>query len=470
MKGTILVVDDNKGILSALEMLLGRYFAKVITINTPNRINESLRCNDVDIVLLDMNFSAKINTGNEGLYWLGQIKEKNPDIQVIVFTAYAEIDLAVEAIKRGATDFVVKPWENDKLIAILNNAYNLKKSKGEIRVLKELKNELVQESKMYWGTSRAMLELNEMVMKVAPTDANILITGENGTGKEMLAKEIHNFSQRRGELMVSVDIGSITETLFESELFGHVKGSFTDAKNDRAGKFEVAKEGTLFLDEIGNIPLHLQSKLLTAIQNKRIVRVGSNSPIDTNVRLICATNRDLRQMVAEEKFREDLFYRINTIHITIPPLRRRKEDIIPLAELFLKGYSNKYNKKILGLSKEAKELMLSYKWPGNIRELQHTIEKAVILEDKKEITGKKLFLTPISNSSECQGNVTQNETAVEGEADSQKNEEYTLEEMEKRMIISSINENDGNMTLVSQKLGITRQTLYNKIKKFGISI
>lgn len=444
-------------------MLLGRYFSKILTINTPNRIEETLGCNNVDVVLLDMNFSAKINTGNEGLFWLGRIKEKYPDIQVVVFTAYAEIDLAVEAIKRGAADFVVKPWDNDKLVAVLNNAYNLRRSKSEIKTLKEIRNELIEESKMFWGTSKKMLELQQTVLKVAPTDANILITGENGTGKEMLAKEIHNNSNRKGEIMVTVDMGSLTETLFESELFGHVKGAFTDARNDRAGKFEVASDGTLFLDEIGNIPLHLQAKLLTAIQSNAVTRVGSNNVIHTNVRLISATNRNLQQMVEMGQFREDLLYRINTIHINIPPLRERREDIAPLAELFLKQYSDKYNKPVNSFTHGTLKIMEEYHWPGNIRELQHTIEKAVILNEGKEITERDIFITP-----EIQDRFVKvdEEKSFTGEF----NHDCTIEEMEKTMIENAVKENNGNMTIVAQKLGITRQTLYNKIKKYGLSL
>ncbi len=447
-EGTILVVDDNKSILSTLNLLLGRYFERVITIASPNLIDVSLRENKVDVVLLDMNFTSRINTGNEGLYWLEQIKTQNKDINVVVFTAYADINLAVDAIKRGATDFVVKPWDNDKLVTTLHAAYNIGKSKREVKHLKEIKQEFIEENRMYWGTSPVMRQLLKTIQKVSVTDANILITGENGTGKEMLAREIHILSNRRDEIFVGIDIGSITETLFESELFGHVKGAFTDARSDRAGKFEVAHGGTLFLDEIGNIPHHLQSKLLTVLQSNRIVRVGSNNSLEINTRLVCATNSNLAKMIEEGVFREDLLYRINTIHIEIPALRDRKEDIIPLAEMFLSKYAVKYHKVISGFDEGARKEMLNYSWQGNIRELQHTIEKAVILCEGSIIDVYSLLLKPTYNTGQ--------ETI------------YTLEDMEQTMIRSAISRNNGNMSAVAVELGITRQTLYNKIKKYGL--
>lgn len=448
--GTILIVDDNKQILSALQILLNQYFEPVITLTSPNGIDVAMRENPVDVVLLDMNFTASVNTGNEGLFWLNHIKQHNADIQVVVFTAYADINLAVDAIKKGATDFVVKPWDNDRLVATLQNAYNLRKSKREVKHLKEIKQELIRDSQMYWGTSESMQRLRATVQKVAGTDVNILITGENGTGKEMLAREIHNLSGRCNELMVSVDMGAIAETLFESELFGHVKGAFTDAVTDRAGKFEVANGGTLFLDEIGNLPLHLQAKLLTVIQSSSIVRVGSNVPQPVNIRLICATNRNLDQMVVDGVFREDLLYRINTIHLEIPSLRERVEDIVPLAEMFLKKYAAKYNKTITGFDERTRKEMMSYPWQGNIRELQHTVEKAVIMSDKPIIGVASLLLRPTQPARKKEVQVS------------------TLEDMEKSMIQTAISRNGGNMSVVAEQLGITRQTLYNKIKKYGI--
>ena len=326
-QGTILVVDDNKAVLNALEMLLAGVFREVITLRTPNQIEAILESGRVDVVLLDMNFSAGINTGNEGLYWLSRIKEYAAEIPVVLFTAYADIDLAVRAVKEGATDFVVKPWDNAKLVATLLAAYRLHESRREVKQLKAkeevLKGQLSPERTVVWGESDVMRRVRQLIEKVAVTDANVLITGENGTGKEIVAREIHALSGRKGEVMISVDMGAITETLFESELFGHVKGAFTDAREDRVGKFEAANKGTLFLDEIGNLSYALQSKLLATLQSRKVIRVGSNKPIDVDIRLICATNSDLPRMVKESTFREDLLYRINTIHVEVPPLRER---------------------------------------------------------------------------------------------------------------------------------------------------
>ena len=429
---------------------MGNYFARVLTLPTPNRLATLLREEPIDVVLLDMNFTAGINTGNEGIYWLREIHRTRPDVKVVLFTAYADIDLAVRAMRDGAVDFVVKPWDNERLVAALRNAYNLARSQREVKQLKEIKRELKQEEPMFWGGSPAMARIREIVEKVAATDANILITGENGTGKEMLAREIHNRSARRRELMVPVDMGAVPETLFESELFGHVKGAFTDARTDRAGKFEVADRGTLFLDEIGNLPPRLQSKLLTAIQSGRIVRLGSNTPVKVDIRLISATNRDLFGMVADGEFREDLLYRINTIHIDLPPLRQRREDILPLAEKFLGRYAAKYNKPIEGFDEAAVREMHDYPWAGNIRELQHTVEKAVIFCDGRTIAPATLLLRPAPAET------------------SPKTGFSTLEEMERAMIAEAVTRCGGNLTEVARQLGITRQTLYNKIKRYGL--
>lgn len=448
----ILVVDDNNSILSALKILLPKYFKDVVLINNPNTIVNEICKNKFDVILLDMNFKAGLNTGNEGFYWLREIKKYSPGSEVVFFTAYADIDLAVNAIKEGAFDFVVKPWDNAKLVSTLMAAYELSNSKKEVKRLKEIKNENKPEGEMIWGETPIMKNLKNLVTKVAKTDASILITGENGTGKDMLAKEIHRLSLRNNKSMVSVDIASLPESLFESELFGHVKGSFTDAKNDRAGKFEVADEGTLFLDEIGNIPMNLQSKLLTTIQSKTIVRVGSNQHIPVNIRLITATNKDLEDMVHNGSFREDLLYRINTIHISIPPLRERKEDIIIFAKHFLNKYASKYEKGSLVLDISAENRLLSYPWKGNIRELQHTIEKAVILCENHIISDKDLYLSALKN--EVKEKIS--------------NTEGTLEDMEREMIKASLYKNEGNLSLVAQQLGVSRQTLYNKLKKYNL--
>src|ERR1035437_8772366 len=384
-KGNVLIVDDNKSILIALEILLIPEFQTVTTLSDPNQIPTELRKSDYNLVLLDMNFKAGINTGNEGIYWLSRIRESNPEISVVMITAYGDVELTVKALKTGATDFVLKPWDNSKLLATLKSALQLNLSKKEVSQLKEkekgLKKEINREQKFIIGSSPTLMKVLNMVRKVAKTEANVLITGENGTGKELIAQEIHRLSKKAGEVMVNVDMGAITETLFESELFGHIKGAFTDARENRPGKFEIADKGTLFLDEIGNLSFHLQAKLLTAIQNRQISRIGSNQIIPIDIRLLCATNKNLGNMVNEGLFREDLLYRINTIQIELPPLRDRGNDISILAEFFLKKYAYKYNKPSLKINQQAHEKLLKYSWPGNIRELQHTIEKAVILSE-----------------------------------------------------------------------------------------
>lgn len=449
-QGTIIVVDDNKSILTAAEMLLSEHFSKVITVNNPNALPATLRDNPmVDIILLDMNFKAGINTGNEGFYWLNKIKEFDSTISVVFFTAYGDIELAVRGIKEGASDFVVKPWDNNRLVATLQNAMALRSSRKQIRNMKASKS---PEPQMQWGTSEKMRSLRHMVERVAKTDANILITGENGTGKEMLAREIHNLSHRRDSLLMSVDMGAVTESLFESELFGHVKGAFTDAKSDRAGKFEVADTGTLFLDEIGNLPYHLQAKLLVALQSRHITRVGSNTPINVDIRLIAATNRNLEQMVADNLFREDLLYRMNTITLEIPPLRERPEDIMPLAKIFLERYAAKYGKRCNEIEPKAAEKITSAYWAGNIRELQHTIEKAVIMSNTELLKADDFLITRNESSS----------------SSTSQNKIVTLEDMERNMIQAAMDQNGGNLSVVADKLGITRQTLYNKIKRYGI--
>lgn len=448
-QGTILVVDDNKGILTAVQMLLGTCFEKVITISTPNKIKATLHDENIDVVLLDMNFSAGINTGNEGLFWLSEIKKEDASIQVVLFTAYADIDLAVRGIKEGAADFVVKPWDNAKLLETLKTAYNIRTANHKGFSIVTDKLVVSKESGMFWGESNAMQQLRSLIEKVARTDANILVTGENGTGKEMLAREIHLLSNRKKETLVPVDMGAITETLFESELFGHVKGAFTDARADRPGKFEVANKGTLFLDEIGNLSYHLQAKLLTALQRRSIVRVGSNTPIPVNIRLICATNRDLQEMVQKGDFREDLLYRINTIHVEIPPLRERPEDIVPLTEIFLSKYTKIYGKTAMCLSLDAKEKLKAQPWFGNIQELEHTIEKAVIIAERSVLDGND-FDFPRAKKKP----VTKEAT--------------TLEEMEYNMIKNAMDKYSGNLSLVASQLGISRQTLYNKIKRYEL--
>ncbi len=439
-QGTILIVDDNRNILTTVKMLLENTFEHIVAIANPNNIPSHLREDKPDVVLLDMNFQSRINTGNEGLYWLAQIKQMRPQTQVVLFTAYADIELAVNGIKAGATDFIVKPFDNDKLIATLKEA--CRRSIGKSNGGKG-------ESGMYWGVAPCMQELRNMVTKVAATDANILITGENGTGKEVLTNEIHRLSNRNGKSLVTIDMGAVSETLFESELFGHVKGAFTDAKTDKTGKFELAEGGTLFLDEIGNLSYALQAKLLTALQRRSIVRVGGSSPIPIDVRLICATNRDLREMVAKGEFREDLLYRINTIHLHLPALRERREDIPALAHLFLDRYASMYNKPSMELTPAAEQKIKGMPWYGNIRELQHSIEKAVILSDGNTI-----------DEQDISGNMSVAEKPMDGV--------QTISEMERRLIEKTIRECDDNLSQVASRLGVSRQTLYNKIKKYGL--
>lgn len=446
-QGTILIVDDNRNILTTVRMLLESVFANIITIANPNSIPAKLREEHPDVVLLDMNFSSGINSGNEGLFWLREIKSLSPKTEVVLFTAYADIQLAVTGIKEGAADFIVKPFENGKMISTLTEARD--KNKAADKAAGKLGGKNAQ-GMMYWGDSEVMTDLRHVVEKVAATDANILITGENGTGKEVLANEIHRLSARSGNKMLPVDIGAISETLFESELFGHVKGAFTDAKVDKPGKFELADGSTIFLDEIGNLSYSLQAKLLTALQRRSIVRVGGSTQIPVDVRLVCATNRNLQQMVNDGEFREDLLYRINTIHLELPALRQRKADIVPLANRFLRQYGDIYNKTNLRFSDEAEKKLTSLPWYGNIRELQHAIEKAVILSDGGMISAEDID----------GGNQTRREKPLE--------EVQKLDEMESRMIEKTIKECEGNLSVVAARLGISRQTLYNKIKRYGL--
>ena len=443
--GKILIVDDNRSILSAVKLLCEGVFEEVITLPSPNSLITTLHKESPDVVLLDMNFHAGINTGNEGLFWLKEVLAKFPETKVVLFTAYADIELAVRAMKEGAFDFVVKPWDNAKLIETLQNAYKAAKGKGKKPAAKQQTSE--PKAEMYWGESAEMKRVREVVERVAVTDANILITGENGTGKEMLAREIHRQSARCRKTMVSLDMGAIPETLFESELFGHIKGAFTDARTDREGKMETASGSTLFMDEIGNLPLHLQSKMLAVLQNRAVTRLGANEATPIDIRLISATNRDLHEAVSKGEFRQDLLFRINTIHINIPPLRNRREDIVPLAERFIVRYGEKYNKTGLMLSGEAADKLKAHPWEGNIRELQNVIEKAVIMCDGDIILLNHIELHTPQHPL---------------------NENQTLEEIERKTIANAIAQCGGNLSQVAQQLGITRQTLYNKIKRYGL--
>ena len=443
-KAKILVVDDNQGIRNALKILLSAQFSEVELIASPKTLVSTMDRFQPHVVLLDMNFNTDINTGNEGLYWLTQLRKMYPDTQVVLFTAYGDIQLAVEGMKRGAFDFIVKPWDNAKMIETLQSAYE-KRAAGSAK-----KRAAANEPpSMIWGTTPAMLSMKQTVGKVAQTDATVLITGENGTGKDVLAHEIHRQSLRKNQPMVCVDAGAITDTLFESEVFGHVKGSFTDAVADHVGKFEQANGGTLFLDEIGNIPLHLQAKLLRVLQNRAVTRVGSDKEIPIDIRLICATNMNLEQMVEEGRFREDLYYRINTMHLRLPALRERAEDIPSLAAIFLDRYASKYNREVSSFSDGALALLKSHVWNGNIRELQNVIEKAVILSEGSALMAEDIAL-------EKKVNAPAPASAV------------TLEETEEQTIRNAVARLQGNLSMVAKELGISRPTLYSKLKKYGI--
>ena len=455
---TLLVVDDNRNILTTVRMLLANVFEHVVTLASPVGIPARLREDKPDVVLLDMNFKSGINTGNEGIFWLHEIKRLSPHTEVVLFTAYADIELAVRGMKEGAHDFIVKPFDNEKLVSTLLACLPKGRKSPDPPSADDTAPAGGQSARgaMFWGSSPVMCDLRMMVEKVAPTDANILITGENGTGKEVLAAEIHRLSKRanaqgsgRRESFFPIDMGAISETLFESELFGHVKGAFTDAKADKPGKLELAEGGTLFLDEIGNLSYALQAKLLTALQRRSIVRVGGSKPIPIDVRLLCATNKDLQQMVGEGLFREDLLYRINTIHLHLPPLRERKGDIAPLATLFLRRYADLYGRPGLTLSAEAAERVEQMPWPGNIRELQHAMERAVILCEGDAVTLRDLPSAAASHPLPA-GQPT------------------TLDGMEHQLIAKTIDECQGNLSQVAAQLGISRQTLYNKIKKYGL--
>lgn len=437
----ILIVDDDEDILFSARVWLKKFFTEVITLNSPNKIVTTLQSHQIDVILLDMNFRRGFEDGKEGLYWLSEIKEINKDIPVILMTAYGEVELAVEALKNGATDFILKPWNNEKLYASVNLAVDISRKNKKLSQWENLQ----EHAKNYELETQSpkMQQAINTIKKVAATDANLLLLGENGTGKYVMAEYIHQNSARKNEPFVHIDLGSISENLFEAELFGYAKGAFTDAKTDKAGKIENADGGTVFLDEIGNLTLPLQQKLLTLIQTKKLSRIGETKERFPDVRFIFATNADLKKMISEQRFREDLYFRINTVEVELPPLRERKEDIPALAEFFIKKYEKKYGKNHLKI--QNLEEVVHYAFPGNIRELEHSIEREIILTETEELT------------------LTLNHSISEEKISS-----LNLEEMEERLIKNALKKYKGNITLAAEALGLTRASLYRRMEKFGI--
>lgn len=448
-KATVLVVDDDLDVLTAVKLLLKTEVREVITEKNPENLNSLLQRNNIDIILLDMNFNSAINTGNEGLYWLRKIREWKPEAIVIMVTAYGDIDLAVRSLKEGASDFMVKPWHNDKLIEVIKDQLDKKDTDKSVKTPSS-KNDISQT--VLHGESPLMQDIYLKVNKIAPTDANILILGENGTGKDLIAKAIHERSLRADKPFIKVDVGSLTETLFESELFGHKKGAFTDAREDRPGRFEDANGGTLFLDEIGNISLRQQAKLLTALQNRQITRLGSNKPVDIDIRLICATNLPLQELANDDRFRKDLIYRINTVEVTMPALRKRGSDIELLAKHFAHVYTSKYLKPAINFDDSALQKLNSYHYPGNVRELQYTMERAVIMADSNVLSAADLIFSSIETSS----------AIVEPMDD------MSLSILEKNTILRVIEKHNGNITRAAKDLGLTRTALYRRLSKYDI--
>jgi two-component system response regulator HydG len=446
---SILVIDDDTDVLTAVRLLLKTEVKEVVTEKNPENIRAILAKQSFDLILLDMNFNSSINTGNEGLFWLNKIKEFRSDAAVIMITAYGHIDLAVRCLKEGAADFVVKPWHNEVLINVLKEALAKRAKNKSPQTFTVAKSSIIGTELI--GESPLMQDIFYKIEKIAPTDANILILGENGTGKDLIAKAIHQQSLRAAKPYVKVDVGALSENLFESELFGHKKGAFTDAREDRAGRFEAANTGTLFLDEIGNIALHQQSKLLSVLQNRQVTRLGSNQPITIDIRLLCATNVPLAELANEQRFRRDLMYRINTVEITVPPLRRRGSDIILLAKHFSKFYSNKYLKPTMEFEDKALDKLLHYPFPGNVRELQYTMERAVIMADDHILQAKDLIFSPIEQVPEM------------SEPD-----ELRLSSIEKNTILKVIEKNSGNITKAARELGLTRTALYRRLSKYDI--
>jgi len=453
--GKVLAIDDNEDILFALKLLLKPHVEIIETSNDPEKIPELLKKDQYDVILLDMNYTKDAISGQEGFHWLKKIIEIDQDAVVVFITAYGDAEKAVRAIKTGATDFVLKPWQNEKLLATISSSIKLRRSRMENTSLRFRQKELIaaldQPFNEFIGNSSQMQTVFSTIQKVARTDANVLISGENGTGKELVARALHRNSLRKDEVFISVDLGSITETLFESELFGYEKGAFTDAKNQKQGRFEIASKGTLFLDEIGNLSTPLQSKLLTVLERREIIRVGATKPIPIDVRLICATNMDIYKNVSENIFRQDLLYRINTVELHLPPLREREGDISLLANHFLQHYSKKYKKPVKGISNPALKKLNQYAWPGNVRELQHALERAVILCENNYLEPDDFMLTSSAKRT-----------------DEVELESYNLEDIEKQIITKVLKQHQGNITLASKDLGLTRTSLYRRMEKYGL--
>lgn len=444
---TILVIDDDLDVLTAVKLLLKTEAKEVDTEKNPENLRARLSEKKYDLILLDMNFNSIINTGNEGIFWLKKVKEWMPDVEVIMITAYGDIDLAVRSLKEGASDFIVKPWHNEKLLATIRELLDKKKS-----VSGQSGKEQISVSKSLLGESEIMQEIFLKMNKVAPTDANILILGENGTGKDLIAEALYERSSRAKGPFIKVDVGALTDSLFESELFGHKKGAFTDAREDRVGRFEAANGGTIFLDEIGNISLQQQAKLLSVLQNRQVMRLGSNQPIPIDIRLICATNVPMSELANEAHFRKDLIYRINTVELLVPPLRRRGDDVILLAKHFVKQYATKYLKPSLSLSTAALDKLKQYPFPGNVRELQYTIERAVIMCETEILEGDDLLFSPIESYG----------------GSSEEAAEFKLSTIEKNTILKVIEKHNGNISKAAKELGLTRTALYRRLSKYDI--
>jgi len=453
-EANILIIDDDYDVLKSAHVFLKRFYSKIEIEQVPENIMNRISDESFDVVLLDMNFQKGKRDGEEGFHWLNLILKESPDLVVILITAYGDVDLAIRAIKEGAVDFVMKPWKNQKLLATLNAALQLRKSKYTVEQLRHTQQKLVEDQHQHYGpfigNSESITECKSIVEKVAPTDADILVLGENGTGKELIARHIHKLSERENSVFIPVDLGAISETLFESELFGHVRGAFTDAREDKPGRFEMAQNGTIFLDEIGNLSLPLQSKLLTVVQNRKTIRVGSVKEIPVDFRLICATNQSLYKMVEQGQFRRDLLYRINMVEVHVPPLRERQDDVARLFDHFFNIYKKKYNKTALKYSPKTLEKLTKYTWPGNVRELQHAVERAMILSDRNLMTYADIMPFSPPGNSNLMKEIT------------------SLDDLEKQHIIRIIEKNKGNITKAADDLGISRTALHRRINKYGL--